>query len=58
MPKINKESKSLDLHNVSQMHEKLMKASQQMKEGKRHRGDSDEVQEISSGSENGEQQVD
>lgn len=50
MPKINEESKSLDLqHNVSQMHEKLMKASQQLKEGRRHRDDSDEVQDVSSG---------
>jgi hypothetical protein len=27
-PKINPESKSMDLHNVSQMYEKLMRASQ------------------------------
>jgi thiaminase len=50
-PKINEESKSLDLHNISQMQEKLMKASQQLKEGKKHSGDSDHVQDVSSGSE-------
>ena len=49
-PKINQESKSLDLHNISQMQEKLMKASQQLlKEGKKHGGDSDHVQDVRSG---------
>jgi hypothetical protein len=38
------------------MQEKLMKASQQLKEGKKHGGDSDHVQDVSSG-DSGDDQV-
>jgi hypothetical protein len=38
------------------MQEKLMKASQQLKEGKKHSGDSDHVQDVSSGGDSDDHQ--